>query len=72
MQKTSKNKSTPKLAIHPHLKKARYSRIFKIKQLRNLVPLKESLTLKISDWLEKENKIQTYYLEKIWYTHFTN
>ncbi len=31
MQKTSKNKSTPKLAIHPHLKKARYSRIFKIK-----------------------------------------
>ncbi len=30
MHKTSKNKSTPKLAIHPHLKKARYSRIFKI------------------------------------------
>ena len=30
MQKTSKNKSTPKLAIHPRLKKSRYSRIFKI------------------------------------------
>ena len=35
MQKTSKNKSTPKLAIHPHLKKARYSRIFKVKKIKN-------------------------------------
>ncbi len=31
MHKTSKNKSSPNLAIHTRLQKSRYSRIFKIK-----------------------------------------